>query len=311
LWTTKTIFSAAGDGLPVPEDSLDAAEVVRKFGGTASSQQILQYSTQHSIRLALGSGALRRVARGRYALTETALAEQVAAATQGLVSHGSAAQHWKLEMLSPPDSAHVTVPPHARPRPRTGATLHFADVPAVDDHGGVTSPVRTVLDCARELPLGEALSIADSALRIALVTPEDLIVAAHQRRGPGRRRIIQVVEAASALAANPFESGLRGIVIEAGIEGFEPQCPIQLPSGKIYVDLGDWKRRIAFEADSYAFHMSPEALLKDCRRYNELISAGWLILRFGWQHVLLEAAWVTAMIKQTCALREMSPPGSV
>jgi hypothetical protein len=33
--------------------------------------------------------------------------------------------------------------------------------------GGVTAPLRTVVDCARVLPFAEALAIADSALRVA------------------------------------------------------------------------------------------------------------------------------------------------
>lgn len=286
------------------EDRLDAAEVVRRSGGTADWKQILRYSTNHSVRRALASGALRRVARGTYALPEVPLVDQSAAATRGLISHVSAAEHWKLEMLTPPDSAHVTVPSKSRPRPRSGVTLHFSAVPERDDHDGVTSPVRTVLDCALALPMAEALAIADSARRIELVTSEELIEAALKRRGPGRQRILQVATAADHRAANAFESGLRAALLVAGITGFQPQCPVSLPSGTAWVDLGDPDRRIALEADSFRYHMTPEALLRDCRRYDEMIQAEWLPLRFGWQHVMFESTWIASMVKAVCALRD-------
>lgn len=286
------------------EERLAATEAVRQLGGSASRTEILRHSTRSSLRKAIEAGELRRLVRGRYVLPDLSPADQAAAATHGLVSHESAAQYWKLEMLTQPAEAHVTVAPHTRHRPRRGVVLHYSEVSGPDDHGAVTSPVRTVLDCARTLPLAQALSIADSALRRALVTTEDLVVAAHRLKGPGRQSIIRVAESADSRAANPFESGLRAILIGSGIRGFEPQCEVQLPSGSIWVDLGDAERRIALEADSFAFHGSKEALLRDCRRYDELISAGWLVLRFGYEHVTLESDWSTLMIKETCALRE-------
>ncbi len=189
------------------EERFTAQEVVRRLGGSATWNQILRHSTNHSIRTALASGELRKLVRGTYALPELEAADQAAAATHGLVSHISAAEHWKLQLLNPPDLTHITVPRLARPRPRRHVQLHFSDVPGVDDHNGVTSPLRTVLDCAVSLPFNEALAIADSALRLGLITEEELIMAAHDRRGRrGARRMNRVARAADGRAANPFES---------------------------------------------------------------------------------------------------------
>jgi hypothetical protein len=50
----------------------------------------------------------------------------------------------------------------------------------------VTSPARTVVDCARSLPPRDALAIADAAARRELVTPADLVAAAERLQGwPG------------------------------------------------------------------------------------------------------------------------------
>jgi very-short-patch-repair endonuclease len=287
----------------MPTERLDACEVVRRSGGCATWDQILRYSTSHSVRRALASGQLRRIAKGTYALPDLPLADQAAAAARGLVSHTSAAQHWLLEGLTQPTAAHVTVPRNARPRPVRGVTLHYSEVDPRDDHGGVTSPLRTVLDCALILPFADALSIADSALRRDLVTPEQLIAAAQARSRAGRQRVMRIARAADGRAANPFESGLRASVIEAGLSGFEPQHVVRLPSFEARVDLGDPELRTAIEADSFAYHGTRDALVQDCHRYNELVRGGWQVLRFSWEHVMFDRSWLRSIVVDACALR--------
>ncbi len=99
-------------------------------------------------------------------------------------------------------------------------------------------------------------------------------------------------------------------MISAGITGFTPQQPVQLLTGPIRVDLGDKRRRMALEGDSYTFHGSPDAFLKDCERYNELVRIDWLVLRFGYGHVTLQASWVAATVRDTCLLRDRPQHGS-
>jgi very-short-patch-repair endonuclease len=69
------------------------------------------------------------------------------------------------------------------------------------------------------------------------------------------------------------------------------------------VDLGDPTRKIALEADSYAHHGTREGLVRDCRRYDELVRSGWLLLRFSWEHVMFEPGWLASIVTDTCALR--------
>jgi very-short-patch-repair endonuclease len=239
-----------------------------------------------------------------YALPDAPLARQAAASVHGLVSHQSAARHWKMEMLIADSTAHVTVSRSSRPPIISDVTWHFSEVDGRDDGYGVTSPLRTVLDCALYLPFAQALAIADSALHRELITSDELLRAAYARQGAGRQRMMRVADLANGRAANPFESGLRAILIDAEIEGFTPQCEIELPEGRIWVDLGDPQRRIALEADSFAFHGSPTTLTKDCRRYDELVSNGWLVLRFTYEHVTTEQDWIASTTIDTCTLRD-------
>lgn len=48
---------------------------------------------------------------------------------------------------------------------RASVQVSWVRLPATDVDGRVTTPVRTVLDCAAQLPFDEALAVADSALR--------------------------------------------------------------------------------------------------------------------------------------------------
>jgi very-short-patch-repair endonuclease len=206
-------------------------------------------------------------------------------------------------MLNPDTTAHITVPKHGRFRPLRGVQVHFSDVAPADDHDGVTSPLRTTIDCAAFLPFADALAIADSALRRELITPEALISAASRRQGPKSPQVRRVACQADGGAANPFESCLRAIVLDAGISGFVPQVVLPTSTLSPRVDLANAELQIAIEADSFTYHGSREALLRDCRRYSEIAATGWLLLRFGWEHVMFERDWVASVVVEACALR--------
>lgn len=221
----------------------------------------------------------------------------------GVVSHSSAAEHWGMSVVVRPLHPHVTVARHRCGLGRAKADLHWADLRDDEVVNHVTSPLRTVLDCARALPFGEALAIADSALRLELVGPSELLAAARSLRGAGRARVLRVARAADPRAASALESLLRAILLEAGLTGFEPQVTISGDGFSARVDLGDRALRIVLEADSFEHHGHRSALAKDCRRYDELVVRGWLVLRFAWEHVVAEPLWVADMVRAAVLIR--------
>jgi hypothetical protein len=286
--------------------ALAAAEALKRLGGSATLADILQLTTRKSLRCAERRGEVHRLSRGVYALEDTLPEQKAAAAAHGVISHQSAAAYWLMDSIFPPSSIHVTVTRNARPVSRKGVTLHYANL----DQEEVTSPLQTVLDCAAVLPFREALAIADSACRRELITGDQLLAAAQRLRGPGSQRAQRVGSHVDARAENPFESAMRAVAIDSGISGFQPQLVIPGGHGsgrsggaEKRVDLGDPERMIVFEADSFAFHGSREALDRDCLRYNELVSQGWLVLRFTYDHVILEPARTGQLMLETCALR--------
>ena len=271
--------------------------------GVATWRELRSEAHRYEIETAVREGVLVRVARGRYALPRSPDPLREAIGCGGVVSHVSAAQLWFLETLRDPDRAHVTVPRRSRAAPGKGRALHWNDVDASDVRGRVTSPVRTVIDCARTMPFADALAIADSALRRELVSPDELRAASAASRARGVRAARRVVAAADGRAANPFESGLRAAVLEAGITTFVPQLVVRTRGPVVRVDLGDPDLRMVLEADSFAFHGARSALDRDCRRYDELVRARWLVLRFSWEQVMFERDWVAEIVSDTVAWR--------
>jgi very-short-patch-repair endonuclease len=114
-------------------------------------------------------------------------------------------------------------------------------------------------------------------------------------RGKGAARARRVAEHASSLAANPFESVLRGIAIEAGLDVL-PQSPITLGSVTVHPDVVDRGRRLVIEAESWEWHSGKEAFQRDCWRYTMLVVSGWVVLRFTWWQVMHDPHFVRSCL---------------
>jgi very-short-patch-repair endonuclease len=300
LWTTKT------RSLVIRHRArMDPVEVLRHLGGTAGRADLLRHAGRRALDRALTDRLVERVSWGRYALPGLPPALKTARGLSGVLSHESAAEYWLLESVARPTTVHVTVPPQAHRPAVKGVTLHYSTIGDEE----VTSPLRTVLDCARTLPFREGLAIADSALRRDLVTRGELVEAARRLTNRGSRRARDVAECSTAAAANPLESALRAVVIDAGLEGFEAQLVIAEDGLSVRVDLGHPALRLVAEADSFEFHGSRSALDRDCRRYDELVSRGWLVLRFSWEQVMFDPGWVRAKLIETYRLRAAQSGG--
>lgn len=278
----------------------NAVEVVRRFGGRAIRADLLRHTTAHLIAAAVDSGDLVRVARGLYVLADLPSAPTAAAACRGVLSHESAAAALQLPLLLPPSVVHVTVPRGSRPSPIKNVQVHERDLASSDVDNHATVPLRTVLDCCATMPFREALALADSAARIVPGFLEDFTTAA-AAPGRGRRRREQVARHVSSLSSGPFESAVRADLIAARLTDFRPQVTIRAGGEVFRVDLADERRRIVVEADSFAWHGNRTALDSDCRRYNELVRAGWLVLRFSWEQVMFSPDWVVSVVRDVVA----------
>jgi very-short-patch-repair endonuclease len=277
--------------------------VVREFmvqaGGVSTAHDLLEVVTRRTLDAALTRGEVVRVERGRYAVPEVDAARASAHRLGGVLALTSAALEWGWAVKTVPERPIVAVDParNISPARRKDVSVTWRALSEADiAFGRHTSALRTVADCAVSLPFDEALAVADSALRSRLVTPADLHAAAVDHPWRGRARVRRVADLASARSANPFESTLRAIALDAtGVE-WVPQVPVRVGSTTLHPDVSCPSLRIALEADSFEFHGKRPALVADCWRYDELTVAGWLVLRFAWEQVMFQQEWVAAMV---------------
>jgi very-short-patch-repair endonuclease len=288
---------------------MDAVTALHRCGGLADHATAVRLSSRRQVRRALGAGDIVRVARGRYALPTADVALTAAARVGGVVSHRSAAARWGWALKEQPALPEVTVPKHRRCR-REGVRLHWADLHEDDvREGTVTSRERTLVDCLRKLPFDEALAIADSALRNEDLTKGQLLALAATVRGPGAPRVRRVAAHADGRAANPFESVLRALAIEAGLD-VVAQLPMWDRGVRARPDLVDEVRGLILEADSFEWHGKRAALRRDCRRYTAMVVAGWRVLRFAWEDVMHDQEYVRSVLAAVSRPPERTEAGN-
>jgi very-short-patch-repair endonuclease len=278
---------------------VDVAQALLEAGGIASTQVLLSVVSRHELRSAVESGSVVRIGRGRYSLADVDEHRTAAVALAGARCLLSAARHWEWSVTLPPERPQIVVPRGrkvANSR-RAGIDLRWGEVTPRELAEGVTSKVRTVLDCARRLPLDAALAVLDSALRDGMSKTELLLACARLPR-TGRARAFKVVELGDRRAANAFESVLRAVLEDVADAHFEPQVWV----GNIgRADLVDRMHRVVVEGDSFEFHSDSASLNRDMLRYNAFLGEGHVVLRFGWRHAMFEQDYVRATVRAVLA----------
>ncbi|MEA5453361.1 hypothetical protein SPF06_01375 [Sinomonas sp. JGH33] len=274
-------------------------QLLASLGGSAAASDMRRYFSQRQLERAVLGGGVVRPRNGVYALASLDEAHRVALECRGVLFARSAALAHGLGVLERPRAVDVAVRRGTKIRAHPQANIVTRLLPEEDlVRVGVvtaTSPVRTVLDCAAQLEFAEGLAVADSALRCGLVTGSQLTSAAEAWIGRNKRALRRVLAHMDGRAANPFESGLRAACLEAGV-ALEPQLRISTRGGTFVVDLGSALYRVTAEADSFEWHGGREALHRDCTRYNELVRDQWTVLRFSWEHVMFDRAWVGQVV---------------
>lgn len=293
---------------PQPAVAASVARTLARLGGVATTAELRASHTARELRSAVAAGLILRSARGRYASPLASEHRRAAHARKATLSHLSAALAHGWKVCFPPDRVWVTVPRNRRFR-GTGDTLRvrWGELTDAEVRAGVTAPLRTVLDCARTLPFAEAVAVADSALRALAVSREDLVAASARLRGPGAGAARRVAAFADARAANPFESVLRAHC--AQVPGLRLIPQLQIADTGIFnvVDLGDPRLALVLEAEGFEHHGSRSGLRRDCRRQTELAVLGYSVLRFSWEDVMLEPAWVIWALTSWLATRSGMP----
>ncbi|WP_076261673.1 hypothetical protein [Intrasporangium flavum] len=286
---------------PVP-----VVRFVTALGGVARRAELAPRFTGREISAAVRDGILVRDAPGHYALPTADAARRAVRRVNGVAVGRSAAAMWRLPLKTQPTRPEVAVPRGRRVRPedQQECQVHWRSLDPRDVHGGeVTTPLRTVIDCARTLPFDEALAVADSALRNRRVSRDRLLAAADAVPRAGRAAALRVAREADGRAANPFESVLRAISLDVAGLRLVPQAPVVSAGRTIHPDLSDADLRIVVEGDSHEFHTRRRQIDIDCERYDELTLDGWLVLRFSQHQAMDRQGWVRDTMARATAFR--------
>jgi very-short-patch-repair endonuclease len=261
-------------------------ETLRELGGVATTADLLRVVGRRRLATAVAAQEVVRIGRGLYALPvlDRDRADEAAALrVRGVLSHGSAARWHGLSLKNEPERPVVTVPRNRNVpvEVRDATDVRYGRLAAEDVDGLVTTPLRTVIDCARSMPFDEALAVADSALNRGAVSAEQLEAAAAASPRTGRPQAIRVAGAADGRAANAFESVVRAISTGVPALHLVPQVEVLR---SVTSDLVDRSLRIVVECDSWTYHAEKSAFHRDLERHNSVTLAGWLLLRFDRMH---------------------------
>lgn len=255
---------------------MDPVQALVALGGAARASQLRQRVPRRLIAAAARQGQISREGK-TYRLIETDDALIKARSLHGVRSHRSAARHHGFALPPGPDGHDVLIPPGSKRKAVSeDVRLHWGPISDDERDAGVTSALKTVVICLRDLSLREALSVGDSALRSGLVEHEELARAVAALRGPGSAVARFRFERLDARAANAFESSCRALLIEAGLTAFRPQLTVRYRGRFVgIIDLADPALRIAIECDGFATHGDRATMVADCRRHTCLTAAGW------------------------------------
>jgi very-short-patch-repair endonuclease len=230
---------------------------------------------------------------------------------QGVLSHTSAALVHGVPLVEDPAQIHVTVPRSHGHLALAGARLHRRPLPELDvqlrsDGTRVTTVERTLADVARILPLSHAVAAADGALRAGSADVDALRRRLRAERGTGSSACRAVADLLDPACESVLESLVRVLLWTGPWARPATQHRVAAPGGPPYrLDFAWPDRRLAVEADGFAFHSDRQAYRSDRRRHNSLVSLGWRVLRFTYEDAVARPDYVRALVG-TCL--ELNPP---
>lgn len=275
----------------VDVNSEEVPRVARRQGGVFTAEQaVVEGWTVRQIRRRLARGRWQRLAGGVLADAQappSALGQAWLVALlwpDGVCVLRTAAALWRLPV--PGDGLiHVSGPAGRRAK---GVRVHVLPVSDedVEIHGRirVTSRYRTLLDCLAGLEFGEALDLYAWATTRDLLARSDVTAEFRERLGrPGAGQLRRLLAVTRTGAVSSAEHRLHGLLSDAGLGGWQSGVRIVDGAGVIgVVDVLFPREKLVIEVDGERAHSGREAFVRDRRRQNRLVNAGYRVLRFTW-----------------------------
>ncbi|MDN5920108.1 MAG: type IV toxin-antitoxin system AbiEi family antitoxin domain-containing protein [Pseudonocardia sp.] len=282
-------------------------DLLRRQAGVISRAQATALGMSlRTVQRRVASGAWVEVAPGVFLTGGHRLTDEVRVRVAWLWSgptslvSGPAAAFWHRLLDHPGRAVDVAVVSSSRRRPPPGVATRrreIADVDRTEIRGvGLTALGLTVLETAAVVPDGAAF--LDRALQRHLAF-DDLYAA--YCRAVGTRGMAQagtLLVAAADRADSAVERRLIGLLRAAGITGFVVGHPF---GDDRSIDLAFPAERLAVEIDGWAWHADQARFRADRRKGNDLLAAGWSLLRFTWHDIMNQPVVTVARIRDALA----------
>jgi hypothetical protein len=205
----------------------------------------------------------------------------------------------------------IAVPRERHPAKRPGVKVVrtvFTDADLAHVGGiMVTSPLRTVVDCARYGDHVAAVCLIESAVRSGAVTLDEVTEAICRIKAqPYARRAERAVQRVDLRSESPLETRIRLLLLDDGLPYPELQLPFELGGIRGRIDLAyplvgsSAYRGLAIEADGRDTHARAEAFHDDPIRQTALEEDRWLVRRFTDRHAHLPG-YVTRTVRRALA----------
>ncbi len=277
-----------------------------RWCGLSDRQIDQRVAAGHWVRLRAGVLA---VAGMPATWVQGAMGATLACGVDAVAAEATGARLWEIEPRPASDVFHVLTPSPARRARRPGIKGHRSSIIVPADvrrhlHVPVTSPARTLVDCAAAMSTDEVGRALDGALRRRLLRLDDLRATAARLATPGRPGMgtVAPVLAARLDGYDPGDSDLEvaalAAIRRARIPVLVQQHPVVVPGGTLHLDLADPALMIGVELDGWTWHRHRSSFDRDRRRLSWLTAAGWAML------VHTSASVATDLVPQLIELRE-------
>lgn len=268
------------------------ASIARSQGGMVSRRQLLDAGVSASqIGRMVRSGGLARQLPGVYLargapLGQEAILWRAVLGCGGVLGFATACHLWGM-LPEPPSQIHVIVAARAHPAAPRGVKVHRRDLSErrISRCGGfpVTARLDSLLDHLTTLRFGDAATLADRALQRRWLTPANVSRRLDEYSGrPGVGTLRRIAAQIGDGAAADSERALHRLLRRAGTGGWVPNYRLTVGGRTYFVDIAFPAARIAVEIDGLAYHSDADRFQDDRHRQNDLVGAGWTVLRFTW-----------------------------
>ena len=161
-----------------------------------------------------------------------------------------------------------------------------------------TSPALTALDLVDSCG-AKPIDVLLHSRQATLEHLHEALGSSGGRRGNIQRR--QLVLDSLENPWSPAERQAHLLLREAGITGWVGNLEVVIAGHTYYIDIGFPAQKLAVEIDGREFHLGQKEFEHDRWRQNDLVNAGWRVLRFSARMLEETPHLVLAMIREALA----------